>query len=167
MAKPLTGRRTLAIFLVSFGVVFAVNGYMIAEAVKTFRGEAVSSFHGESENDEYLQGVNFNDTLARRAEQKALGWQANIGAARDSRGLVRIELRVKTRAGSPVDGLKLDGVLRHPSDAHRDRPLAFAEKGAGAYEALASHVTPGAWDVEVRSGSRGAPFEASRGIWLQ
>jgi nitrogen fixation protein FixH len=163
--KPLTARKTLAIFVASFGVVFAVNGYMIAQAISTFRGEAASTFRGESESDEYLQGVNFNQTLARRAQQKAMGWQAAIGASREVSGAVRIVLDVKSRDGSPVEGLDIQGVLRHPSDAHRDRMLAFFEKGSGAYQSLLTQVAPGAWEVDVRSPN--VPFEASRTVWLR
>ncbi len=163
--KPLTGRKALAILVAVFGVVFAVNGYMIAQAVNTFRGEAVSRFHGESESDEYLQGINYNRTLARRAQQKAMGWQAAIEASREAGGLMRVVLDVKSRDGSPVAGLQIQGVLRHPSDAHRDRSLAFVDKGSGAYQTVLPHVAPGVWEVEVRSPN--APFEASRSIWLR
>lgn len=163
--KPLTGRKTLAILVASFGVVFAVNGYMIAQAINTFRGEAASNFRGASEADEYLQGINYNETLARRAQQKAMGWQAAIGASREVSGAVRVVLDVRSRDGSPVEGLNIQGVLRHPSDAHRDQVLAFVEKGSGAYQALLTRAAPGAWEVDVRSPN--VPFEASRTVWLR
>jgi len=162
---PLTGRKTLAILVASFGVVFAVNGYMIAQAVNTFRGEAASTFRGESEKDEYLQGIDYNRTLARRAEQKARGWHAAIGAIRVAGGAIQVALDVKARDGSPVSGLKIEGVLRHPSDAHRDLALAFTDAGSGTYRALLQHVSPGVWEVEVRSPN--TPFEASRSLWLR
>jgi nitrogen fixation protein FixH len=163
--KPLTGRKTFAIFVAVFGVIFAVNGYLVAQAINTFRGEATSTFRGESASDDYLQGINYNRTLVRRAQQKAMGWQAAIGASRQAGGLMRVVLDVKSRDGSPVAGLQIQGVLRHPSDAHRDRTLAFVEKGSGAYEAQLAHVAPGVWEVEVRSPN--VPFEASRRVWLR
>lgn len=163
--RPLTGRKTLAIFVASFGVVFAVNGYMIAQAISTFRGEAASTFRGESDSDEYLQGINYNQTLARRAQQKAMGWQAAIGASRTDGGMVRVRLDIRSRAGSPVEGLQILGVLRHPSDAHRDRVLVFVQEGSGAYEARLGHVASGVWEVDVRSPD--VAFEASRRLWLR
>ena len=164
---PLSGKRFFAILVASFAVVFAVNGYMIAQAVKTFSGEASSSFGGQSEADEYLQGVHYNEVLARRATQKALGWRADISALRDKGGAMHVVLDVKRRDGTPVSGLTLRGVLRHPSDASRDHPLVFAAVAPGRYAALLGRVMPGQWTIELRSGPKNPPFEASCDMWLR
>ncbi len=159
MAKELTGRGTLMILLASFGIVFAVNGYMAAEAIQTFRGD--------DEDHAYLQGIDYNLTLDRRAAQRALGWQAAIGAKRDSSGVLHIALSMTGRNGQPLKHLSLDGLLRHPTDANRDRRLHLTETRDGFYSGALAQVTPGAWNLVVEDPSSKTPFEAERSLWLR
>ena len=106
-----------------FGIIFATNAYFITAAVKTFRGE--------DEQKPYLQGVEYNHTLARRAEQAKLGWKATIGAHRLPSGEVRVDRHAAhSRDGAPETGAALTGELRHPADENRDRALHFTEIGA-------------------------------------
>lgn len=159
MARPLTGRKTLAILLASFGVVFAVNGYMIARAVGTYSGEDA--------DNAYLQGANFNETLARRAQQARLGWHATIAAGAETNGALRIVVEVADRRDRPVGQLTMAGELRHPSDANRDKRFAITEERPGVYAATLAHVARGAWDVVVNTTGHHPPFEASGRIWLR
>ena len=108
MTGHLTGRGVLIWLFGFFGVIFATNAYFIMVSTRTFRGE--------DEQKPYLQGVEYNQTLARHAEQAALGWQAAITAARLPGGHVRIEIRMCDRAGKPVAETGLAGELRHPAD---------------------------------------------------
>lgn len=155
--EPLTGKKTLLIFLLSFGLVFAVNGYMIVKAVNTYTGEDA--------DNAYLQGADYNRTLDRRAEQSTLGWNAAIAAERVGKGALRVLVRISGQNLQPLDGLRISGVLRHPADANRDRALALEERGAGVYVATLAHVEPGAWDIVVTA--HGHPFDAARPIWLR
>lgn len=157
--KPLTGRKFLVILLATFGIVFGVNGYMVAQSVKTFRGD-------DTENA-YLQGADFNQALARRSRQLAVGWKASIDAQRARGGEVRITVAVVSRDDRPVANLRLGGKLKHPSDANRDRGLSFREQQAGIYAAVLRDVTTGGWDVVVHTGAAETPFEATRTIWLR
>ena len=155
--KPLTGRGVLLWLCGFFGIVIATNAIFITEAVKTFRGE--------DEQRPYLQGVKYNQTLTHRAEQAKLGWRASIDARRLPAGEVRILVDLRHPDGSPETGALLAGELRHPADENRDRGLRFTQKSAGLYEATVP-AAPGHWDVLV-SNSKGAPFQATRRLWLR
>ena len=154
---PLSGRAVLLWLAGFFGVIFAVNAAFITMSVKTFSGE--------DEQKPYLQGVEYNDSLARRTEQRRLGWQAQIGASRLSGGAVRIAVMVKDRNSQPLRGLALTAELRHPADERRDRQLSLAETAPGLYQSDVPGVMPGHWDVLV-SGKARAPFEADRRLWV-
>jgi nitrogen fixation protein FixH len=158
MRGQLTGGRVLLLLIAFFGVIFAVNGVFIAEAVGTFRGE--------DQQDPYLQGIDYNRTLARRAMQAKLGWRAMIDGQRDLRGLVTLTVNLHRPDGSPVEGLQLTGILRHPVDQNRDRALVFAELAPGRYETRLVHVTAGVWDAVVHA-KNGVPFEADRRLWMR
>lgn len=108
MTERLTGRGVLIWLFGFFGVIFATNAYFIMVSTQTFRGE--------DEQKPYLQGVEYNQTLALRAEQAALGWKATITAIRLANGNVRVEVRIRDRNGNAVAEVGLAGALRHPAD---------------------------------------------------
>jgi len=155
--KPLTGHGVLFWLGGFFGIIIATNAIFITEAVKTFRGE--------DEQKPYLQGVEYNQTLAHRAEQEKLGWHASIDAHRSPEGKVEILVALSHRDGSPETGALLGGELRHPADENRDRALRFSQISSGLYQATVE-AAPGNWDVLV-SNAQGAPFRATRRLWLR
>lgn len=156
MTGTLTGRGVLLWLLGFFGIILAMNAWYITVSIRTFRGE--------DEQLPYLQGVTFNQTLARRAAQHSLGWRAEMTAVRQPSGAVRLRLAVRDGDGRPVGGLHLSGVLRHPADENRDHPLSLRPLADGAYEADIGNVAPGAWDALVRDAQR--PFETERRLWV-
>jgi nitrogen fixation protein FixH len=158
MTKPLTGRGVLLWLVAFFGTIFATNAYFITISVKTFRGE--------DEQKPYLQGVEYNDTLARRAEQRKIGWQANVSAARLNSGQIRISVGLTQANGQPETKTALRGELRHPADENRDRDLILKETQPGLYQTDLSDVPPGSWDVLVSNSDKTTPFEAVRRLWI-
>lgn len=157
MKNTLTGRGVLLWLFLFFGVVIVTNAVFVTVAVKTFRGE--------DEAKPYLQGIAYNQTLARRAEQAQLGWRAVIAAERSGDKGAVVDLDVVDADGAPKTGLVLTGELRHPSDENRDRPIRFLELSPGHYRSEVENVRPGDWDVIART-EEGTPFEASRRLWV-
>jgi nitrogen fixation protein FixH len=155
--KKLTGRGVLLILAGFFGVIILTNAIFITAAVRTFRGE--------DEARPYLQGVEYNQTLARRAEQVKLGWHARIGDQRLPSGQVLLTVDVAQPDGKAPKGLVLDGELRHPADEHRDRALRFAETSPGHFQAYLRDLAPGQWRMVV-SNSQAQPFRAERRLWV-
>jgi len=155
MNRPLTGRGVLFWLIGFFAFIFAVNIVFIAVSVDTFRGE--------DEQKPYLQGIEYNQTLAKRAEQARLGWHASITAARLVNGHVRLAIAI-TGAGKAEP--KLAAELRHPADENRDRQLRVVDAGNGHYWADAGTVRSGAWDVILTSADDKRPFEATARLWL-
>lgn len=158
MSGKLTGRGVLVWLLGFFGVILAMNVYFITVSARTFRGE--------DEQKPYLQGVEYNDTLARRARQQGLGWQATVSAQREPGGIVTVLVRVEARDHTLQKGVKLAGELRHPADENRDHDLHFVEAAPGFYRAETRGVAPGAWDVLLHA-QGSVPFEADRRLWLR
>lgn len=158
MSGTLTGRGVLLWLAGFFGIIIAVNVWFIVAAVRTFSGE--------DEQKPYLQGVEYNQTLARRAAQRALNWQATVTSARVNGKTVRVTISLRQADGTPVSRLSLQGELRHPSDEGRDRPVALKEVVPGQYVATVTGVSTGAWDIVADTGPRQPPFEMTRRLWL-
>ena len=159
MTWTLTGRGVALWFLGFFGIIFATNAYFITVAVKTFRGE--------DEQLPYLQGVEYNDTLAHRALQKKLGWQAIVAAVRQPDGKVRVSVSLRQPDGKAPPAEHLGGALRHPTDENRDQPLRLVADGGGDYHADLPKVSAGIWDVVLKSNKGDTPFEAVRRVMLR
>lgn len=158
MTRKLTGRGVLAWLSIFFLSIMVVNAYFIYAAVSTFRGE--------DEQKPYLQGIEYGETLARRAEQARLGWSASIGTKRLPSGQLRVQIAVHDANGAPARDIELTGELRHPADETRDHPLHLVQVTSGEYQADVAGVRPGAWDIVVSSSPHNVPFEASRRLWV-
>lgn len=147
--RGLRGVHVLGVISGFFGVTFAVNGLFIARAVGTFPGEDVKN--------SYVQGNDYNATLAQRAEQKRLGWEAEAGLEGGSKPV--FVLRLKDATGRPVGGL--DATLRWRwigRDAD-DAVLALQERGPGEFVGTLATPGPGrlAATIEVRRQGKADP----------
>ncbi len=160
MTQEWTGRHTLITLLCTFAVVLGVNFYFIYQAEATYPGEDVQR--------PYLQGIHYNQVIAARAAQAAMGWHATIGAVRDAAGNAVITVTIADKTGAPVAHEALAGLLRHPMNEELDHPIAFVARGDGSYVGRVSGVGAGRWDVEVQSTTaKEAPFTTDRLIWLR
>jgi nitrogen fixation protein FixH len=158
MGSKLTGRGVLMWLFAFFGVIFATNFYFVAMSVKTFSGE--------DDEDPYMQGIQYNNTLANRAEQARLGWHATISSNRLSSGKLEIDVTIAHPDRTPETGVTLKGQLRHPADQGRDQPLDFHQVSTGTYAVDVANVTPGSWEVLVQNTGK-VPFMAVRTLWVR
>ncbi|MEZ5961394.1 MAG: FixH family protein [Hyphomonadaceae bacterium] len=137
------GWHVLAGILAFFGIIIAVN--------VTFAIYAVRSFPGEDVRRSYLQGLHYNDTLAERRAQAALGWHA-AAALRDDAAGTLLEVRL-TSQDDAINGATLNGDLEWPTSSQFDRSLTFHSVGGGRYVARLGDLTPGRWRLRARAES--------------
>lgn len=151
--RELRGWHVLTAMLLFFGAIIAIN--------VAFSVVAVRSFPGEDERRSYLQGLRYNETLAERAAQKALGWQA--GMVMTPQGAdAQVKVRFTDRNGKPVDGLTVEGVLRRPATTRDDIPLIFRAQGDGVYTATPGAIAAGGWNFHGAATRDDARFELER-----
>ena len=135
--RELKGWHVLLIMLGFFGVMFAVNG--------VFLYHAITSFPGEDVKKSYVQGLNYNETLAARAAQAELGWTAEAGLDGDT-----LVFRLQDADGAPVSNQLVVGELRRTISQGEDRVVAFRAAPAGEYHADTSDLSAGRWAVRIR-----------------
>lgn len=129
MAKPLTGRKVLAITVSAFAVIIAVNLVMAFKAVSTFPGLEV--------NNSYVASQVFD---AERKAQEALGWTLTES---HSDGVLRLAFR--DRDGLPVAVERLSAVVGRTTEAAQDLRPDFAWQD-GDYVAPIP-LAPGKWMI--------------------
>jgi nitrogen fixation protein FixH len=160
MARTWNGYHVLTGLLGVFALVLSVNILFVVKAYTTFSGE--------DEQKPYLQGVQYNSALERRALQTRLGWRATLEAMRAGRGEARVGVAMSDRRGAPISGLSLVVTFKHLADADKDREIKLRSVAPGIYEGSASDISSGAWDLVVSAtNAPKTPFEATRRVWIR
>lgn len=131
----LTGRHVLVGFVLFFGLIIGLDVLFASFAYKTFSGQ--------SADNPYEAGLQFNETLAQRRAEAALGWRADFDL-----GAGNAEFTFTDRGGRPIDGLLVTSVLSRPATEAGKRVLDFHAVGGGVYRASATGLT-GAWDMHA------------------
>ncbi|MHA7898341.1 MAG: FixH family protein [Henriciella sp.] len=134
--KPLKGWHVLLIMLGFFGVIFAVNG--------VFLYHAITSFPGEDVKKSYVQGLNYNDTLAARAAQAELGWTAEAGLQNGD-----LIFRLQDAEGVPLSNLAVIGEIRRRATRDADQSVVFQANAAGEYVVPSAALEPGQWALRI------------------
>ncbi|MGE0741014.1 MAG: FixH family protein [Hyphomonadaceae bacterium] len=141
-AGRVKGAHVLAALLAFFATVIAVNVAFVVFAVQSFPGEDVRR--------SYLQGLNYNVTIAERRAQAELGWRA-VAVLSEQEGETVVAVVLRDAAGAPIDGLTAAGALRWPADERLDRGLVFEPRGQGRYVARVPDIAPGHWVLRARA----------------
>jgi nitrogen fixation protein FixH len=136
--RVITGRTVLIYFVTFFGIVFAMNFFMVRVAI--------SSFSGVETESSYKAGLTFKNDVAAAQAQDALHWavEANIQRGETS----RIILSARDVKAQAVSGLKTDVILAHPTDKRRDVAIEFVETTAGQFQSL-TPLPEGRWDLVI------------------
>lgn len=138
--KELTGRTVLIILLAFFATVMTANAMLVHYALSTLGGVDTPNA--------YKAGLAFESEIQAAARQQATRWQVAEHVERHDDGAIAITLRPLDEAGAALPGLTVAGVLRHPADARRDRPIVFSETSPGLYVA-SDAAAAGAWTLAV------------------
>ncbi len=137
MQKTFTGRHMLAIFVVFFGIVIAVNFWVARIALHSFSGVVVEN--------SYVASQQFNGWLKDAKTEKALGWSAAV--SRDAQGRLVVET-----AGIP-EGAKVTALLRRPLGKPDDRSEALSLIAPHRYQS--NELDPGRWLVRIEADANG------------
>ena len=137
--RPLTGRMVLACFVAFFGLVFAMNAYMIRVAL--------SSFSGVETESAYKAGLSFKNDVAAAQAQDARHWAVEATLQRGG-DVTRITVTARDAQARPIPGLVPQVRLAHPTDKRRDVPAEFVEVEPGRFQSL-TPLPQGRWDLVI------------------
>ena len=138
---PFTGWHMLAVVLLFFGTIIAVNVVMVISATGTFPGLVV--------HNSYVASQKYNQTLAEARAQDEAGWQMALEADGGT-----ITVRLTDRDGLPVRPLAVTAAAGRPSPTGEDRVLTLVEDESG-YRATES-LPAGLWEIAVEAHDNGA-----------
>ena len=130
-------------FVGFFVVLAAIQGVMIWFAIE--------SFSGLTAEDAYQRGITYNQTIAVKEAEQALGWRASLTwqADRSAAGKGRLELQLLDRLGQPLQGAEIRARLRRPVGPETATSAVLVASGPGTYGADLSLPLRGQWDVDL------------------
>ena len=136
--RPVTCRTVLLYFVSFFGVIFAMNFYMVRVAI--------SSFSGVETESAYKAGLSFKNDVAAAQAQDSRHWtvEASLphGTASD------IVITARDAQGHALAGLTPEIRLAHPTDKRRDVILEVVELTPGRFKSL-TPAPEGLWDLVI------------------
>ena len=151
--RPITGRMVLVWLVAFFGIVFAVNGVLIHQALSTLTGVDTDSA--------YQAGRRFEQEVAMAKAQEARHWQIDAKVTPASDGGSRIDIVARDAAGRPLSGLALSATFERPTDRRLDRDVAVAEDEPGHFHGNAA-IAAGQWDLILELTRQGEQMFRSR-----
>lgn len=151
-----SGRWIPWVFVGLFGLVLVANGTMIAIAVTTFTGLET--------NNAYQKGLAYNDALAAKEEQAALGWQASLDSEPVAGSKETLAFTLTDRSGEPITEAKVEATVVRPIQEGHDQTVAFERTGQGRYQASVDLPLPGQWDVHLKAEAYGKTYRLAKRI---
>jgi len=130
-AKPLTGRKVLAITVTAFGVILAAN--------MTLLYSALGSFPGLEVKNSYVASQSFDRD---RAAQLALDWTADVAYTQG-----RLTLAITGADGAPVTPRIVSAIVGRATHVKDDQILAFAPGPSGLVSP--ARLAPGNWQLRL------------------
>ncbi|WP_201841092.1 FixH family protein [Microvirga zambiensis] len=138
LSRPITGRTVLIYFVSFFGIIFAMNFYMVRVAI--------SSFSGVETESAYKAGLTFKNDVAAAQAQDARHW--SVEASLQRRDAPSLIVTARDAQGQTLTGLAPEIRLAHPTDKRRDVPLELVELTPGQFKSL-TPMPEGQWDLVI------------------
>lgn len=140
-------------WLAMVALVFAINAYMV--------GQAVISSPGLVNDEYYDKGKNYRQTLDRREQVAALGWNVSLDKpARPAFGAVNTYRVIAVdAAGVPLAAESVSLFAYRPADEKADFTLPFVEEGPGRFRADVEFPLKGMWDLVIQVKAAGHDYE--------
>jgi nitrogen fixation protein FixH len=102
------------------------------------------------EENYYERGVHWDDELAQRASNRALGWKliATMTHAGPGRGTV-LHIALTDSAIVPIEGASVMVKAMHVARANDAMQVTLGSRGAGQYEAHLPIERAGLWELRI------------------
>ncbi|MBC7545135.1 MAG: FixH family protein [Candidatus Sericytochromatia bacterium] len=123
-----------------FGVIFAVNGFMMYNAF--------TSHDGLVTDHEYAQALHYNDVIQQQKRQARLGWQVTLDAPK--RIGDGVSVAVTGSDGVAVSGAQVAVAFERPTEMGLDAAATMVESAAGTYAGPVTLKKAGHWDAVIR-----------------
>lgn len=157
----LTGRHVLFAMIAFFGVIFAVNG--------VFLYQAIGSYTGIVADEPYRKGLEYNQRIAAAQRQDALGWQHKVRLSAEG----QLEIVFESASSVTPAGLNVTATVGRPSTAQKDIAVKLVEGRTGVFAADVGKLEEGTWLITAQAdrlrsdGSSEIVYRIKERSWLK
>ena len=120
---------------------------VIAMVDATFVTIAVRTQTGTMTGNTYQRGLDYDQVLAKVAEQNALGWQGEIQFS----GKSELHFDLADKSGKVLSGATVQARMLRPVQEGSDFDIALHPDGRGGFQAKIDFPFPGLWDVNIEA----------------
>ena len=146
MIKEITGKHVILFFILFFGIIFSMNGYMIYKSQ--------SSWTGLETRDAYRKGLKYNQKLSILEAQNTRGWTMSLKTGSLANGGFSLSATPKDKNNEGLSGLKVSARLKRPTHEGIDRYFSLTETGVGVYTGKIDQIPRGKWYLHVTASRR-------------
>lgn len=159
-SRGLTGWHVLSIALGTLGIVVLVNVFFVFAALR--------SHSGVDEGDAYTLGLAYNDHIAERERQAAMGWTANVSSRSLGDRATELVIQLTGPDGEVLTGLAVEGELRRVVESRSDQLIVLTEGPPGRYSGTVALSFPGRWEGRFRATDEGGrKFDFEDVLWVE
>jgi nitrogen fixation protein FixH len=123
-----------------------------------------TSWTGLATKQYYLKGLDYNETLDAVAQQKEMGWTADLSVDRRSENATRLDFALQDDRDTAVAGADVIARLVRPTTEGHDIDVRLQDYGRGHYVADVVFPLRGQWDVRVVAKHPSGDFRLTRRI---
>ena len=154
MIKEITGKHVFFFFILFFGIIFSMNGYMIYKSQ--------SSWTGLETHDAYRKGLKYNQKLSILEAQNTRGWTMSLTSENLANGGFGLSAVPKDKKNEGLSGLKMSVSLKRPTHEGMDRDFTLTETGVGVYTGKIDQIPRGKWYLHITAARRGETLYRSK-----
>jgi len=136
-----TGRQAFCWIAGFFAVIIGVNATMAILALSTF--------NGISEDQAYVDGLAFNETLQAVEAQLALGWSVDAEINRPGELAVNVRARYRDANDVALSNLKIHAEFVRPVHQGYDFSVPLQQVGPGLYTVTTQVPLAGQWTIRL------------------
>jgi nitrogen fixation protein FixH len=130
------------LFIIFFAVIFAVDFTYIYIAKKSWRGVYTKNA--------YQKGLQYNQILKQREQQKELGWLMKFNFEQLPENIILVTVNLIDKEGRSIKGAKLNAKILRPIQEGLDFTQDFKEIN-NSYQAKIKFPLLGQWEVQFKA----------------
>lgn len=145
-------------FVGFFFVVIAANATMV--------GVALDSWTGLRTEDAYQKGLEYDEVLAARKAQEALGWDVRADVETPGDLWARVEVALDDAEGRPLDADRVRIGFFRPTHDGYDRTATLERVGYGRFAGELKLPLAGQWELRVAAERGEDAYRLSRRVMM-